>query len=470
MAEASDTRRVVIVGGGFAGLFAARTVSRAPVQVILLDRAEHHLFQPMLYQCATGIVSEGKIATPLRELLKKRSNVTFMVAEVTGIDPGSRKVQARRPLGQQIEFSYDYLVLAAGVRQSYFGHDEYAAVAPGMKTIEDALKIRRRIFGSFELAESADDPAERAKWLTFALVGAGPTGVELAGQIREVATNTLRREYRRIKPEDAKVMLFDGGSAPLATFGPKLSALAERQLHKLGVEMHMGSLVTHVDADGLDVKDHEGNVTRYKAGNVLWTAGVAAPPLAKAVADATGAEQDRAGRLVCGPDLSLPGHPDIMVAGDMMSLDKLPGVCEVAMQTGLYAGHRIAHEAQGQTYDKPFRYHDLGSAAYISRGHAVVSAFKLNFGGFPGWVVWLFIHIGFLTGFRNRLGALMSWWFAFTRDLRRERSYTVDDTRMAGGLYSRQADTAALPRDVPRQAAAREPRPAGEPATRPPAG
>ncbi len=470
MAEASDTRRVVIVGGGFAGLFAARTVSRAPVQVILLDRAEHHLFQPMLYQCATGIVSEGKIATPLRELLKKRSNVTFMVAEATGIDPGSRKVQARRPLGEQIEVSYDYLVLAAGVRQSYFGHDEYAAVAPGMKTIEDALKIRRRIFGSFELAETADDPAERAKWLTFALVGAGPTGVELAGQIREVATNTLRREYRRIKPEDAKVMLFDGGSAPLATFGPKLSALAERQLHKLGVEMHMGSLVTHVDADGLDVKDHEGNVTRYEAGNVLWTAGVAAPPLAKAVADATGAEQDRAGRLVCGPDLSLPGHPDIMVAGDMMSLDKLPGVCEVAMQTGLYAGHRIAHEAQGQTYDKPFRYHDLGSAAYISRGHAVVSAFKLNFGGFPGWVVWLFIHIGFLTGFRNRLGALMSWWFAFTRDIRRERSYTVDDTRVAGGLYSRQADTAALPRDVPRQAGAREPRPAGEPATRPPSG
>ena len=470
MAETSGTRRVVIVGGGFAGLFAARTLSRAPVQVTLLDRAEHHLFQPMLYQCATGIVSEGKIAIPLRELLKKRSNVQFMVAEVTGIDPESRTLQARRPLGQQIELGYDYLILAAGVRQSYFGHDEYAAVAPGMKSIEDALKIRRRLFGSFELAESADDPAERAKWLTFALVGAGPTGVELAGQIREVATKTLRREFRRIQPEDAKVMLFDGGSAPLATFGPKLSALADRQLRKLGVEMHMGSLVTHVDADGLEIKDHEGNVTRYEAGNVLWTAGVAAPPLAKAVAEATGAEQDRAGRLVCGPDLSLPGHPDILVAGDMMSLDKLPGVCEVAMQTGMYAGRRITHEAQGQTYDKPFRYHDLGSAAYISRGHAVVSTYRMNFGGFPGWVAWLFIHIGFLTGFRNRLGALMSWWFAFTRDLRRERSYTIDDVRLAGGLYSPQPDTAARPRGIPRQAAAPEPRPAGEPATRPPSG
>ncbi|HTR93125.1 MAG TPA: NAD(P)/FAD-dependent oxidoreductase [Trebonia sp.] len=456
MAESSGTRRVVIVGGGFAGLFAARALSSAPVQVTLLDRAEHHLFQPMLYQCATGIVSEGKIATPLRELLKKHRNVEFMVAEVTGIDADSRKVQARRPLGEPIELGYDYLILAAGVRQSYFGHDEYAAVAPGMKTIEDALKIRRRVFGSFELAESADDPAERAKWLTFALVGAGPTGVELAGQIREVATKTLRREYRRIQPEDAKVMLFDGGSAPLAAFGPKLSALAARQLRKLGVEMHMGSLVTHVDAEGLEVKDREGKVSRYVAGNVLWTAGVAAPPLAKAVAEATDAEQDRAGRLVCGPDLSLPGHPDILVAGDMMSLNKLPGVAEVAMQSGLYAGHRIAHESQGQTYDKPFRYHDLGSAAYISRGNAVVSAFKMNFGGFPGWVVWLFIHIGFLTGFRNRLGALIGWWFAFTRDLRRERSYTIDDVRTPGGLYSRQADTAALPRDVPRQAAAPE--------------
>jgi NADH dehydrogenase len=267
-------------------------------------------------------------------------------------------------------------------------------------------------------------------------VGAGPTGVELAGQLRELATKTLRREYRHIQPDDARVMLLDGGSAPLASFGPKLSALADRELKKLGVELHMGCLVTDVDLQSVQVKDHGGNVTRHEVGTILWTAGVEAPPLAHMVAKATGAEQDRAGRLLCGKDLSLPGHPEIMVTGDMMCLDKLPGVAETAMQTGLYAAHRITREAQDQAYDKPFRYHDLGSAAYISRGRAVVSAFGLHFGGFVGWVVWLFIHIGFLTGVRNRLGAILSWWPAFVRDIRRERTFTVDDMPLPSGAYS----------------------------------
>jgi NADH:ubiquinone reductase (H+-translocating) len=442
MAEAPSSRQVVIVGGGFAGLFAARMLARAPVQVTLIDRAEHHLFQPLLYQCATGILSEGKIASPLRELLRKHRNVEFVIAEATGIDPAGRCVQARRPLGEPIDCGYDYLILAAGVRQSYFGHDEYAPIAPGMKTIEDALKIRRRVYGAFEMAESASDPAERARWLTFALVGAGPTGVELAGQIREVATKTLAREYRHIKPEDARVLLFDGGSAPLAMFGPKLSGMAARQLGKLGVELHMGSIVTRVDAGGLEVKDHDGKVTRHVCGNVLWTAGVEAPPLATAVAKATGAEQDRAGRIVVGPDCTIPGHPEILVTGDMMSLDKLPGVAEVAMQTGLYAGRKISHLAQGKSFDKQFTYRDLGSAAYISRGKAVVSAFKMNFGGFPGWVVWLFIHISFLTGWRNRIGALFSWWFAFTRDIRRERTFTIDDMPLVRPYSAESADRA----------------------------
>jgi NADH:ubiquinone reductase (H+-translocating) len=435
MAAASGSRRVVIVGGGFAGLFAARRL-KAPLQVTLIDRAEHHLFQPLLYQCSTGILSEGKIATPLRELLRKHDNVEFVLAEVTGIDAAAKTVTARRPLGEEIEFGYDYLILAAGVRQSYFGHDEYAAFAPGMKSIEDALKIRRRVFGAFELAESATDPAERKRWLTFALVGAGPTGVELAGQIREVATKTLRREYRHIRPGDARVLLFDGGSAPLASFGPKLSALAERELKKLGVELHMGCLVTHVDLQSVQVKDHDGDVTRHEVGTILWTAGVEAPPLAHMVAKATGAEQDRAGRLLCGKDLSLPGHPDILVTGDLMSLDKLPGVAETAMQTGLYAARKITQEAQGHVYDKPFRYRDLGSAAYISRGHAVVSAFGLQFGGFVGWWAWLFIHISFLTGLRNRLGAIVSWWPAFVRDIRRERTFTIDDMPVPSGAYA----------------------------------
>jgi NADH dehydrogenase len=312
------------------------------------------------------------------------------------------------------------------------------------------MKIRRRVFGAFEMAESAEDPAERARWLTFALVGAGPTGVELAGQIREVATKTLRKEYRHIKPEDARVLLFDGGTAPLAMFGPKLSALAARDLGKLGVELHMGSIVTHVDPKGLEVKDHDGKLTRYEAGNILWTAGVEAPPLAAAVAKATSAEQDRAGRIVVGPDCTIPGHPEILVTGDMMSLDKLPGVAEVAMQTGLYAGRKIALESVGETQDKPFKYHDLGSAAYISRGRAVVSTKRLHFGGFIGWVAWLFIHIGFLTGWRNRLGALFSWWFAFARDLRRERTFTIDD--MPVQIFREQVEAATSGRHVIRPA------------------
>ncbi len=435
MSDQDSQRRVVIIGGGFAGLFAARMLRRAPVRVTLIDSRPHHLFQPLLYQCSTGILSEGKVAVPLRDLLRKHENTDFVLAKVTGIDAGARRVLATRPLGDQLEFGYDYLIVAAGVQQSYFGHDEYATWAPGMKTIEDALVIRRRVFGSFELADTATDPAERSRWLTFALVGAGPTGVELAGQIREVATKTLRDEYRHIKPEDARVLLFDGGDAPLTPFGPELSAKAARALAKLGVEQHMHSIVTNIDATGLSVRAQDGTVTRHEVGTVLWTAGVAAPSVASAIAAATGAKQDRAGRIIVGDDLTIPDHPEIMVTGDVMSLNKLPGVCEVAMQTGIYAGERIKHEVTGHMATKPFRYRDLGSAAYLSRGHAVVSVGRLHFAGFPGWIVWLFIHISFLTGFRNRLGALLSWWPAFARDVRRERTYTTEQVGVIRDVY-----------------------------------
>jgi NADH dehydrogenase len=429
---------VVIIGGGFAGLFAARMLRRAPVQVTLIDRAAHHLFQPLLYQCATGILSEGKISAPLRELLRKHRNTECVLAEVTGIDPVRREVHARRPGGGRMEFGYDYLIVAAGLRQSYFGHDEFARYAPGMKTISDALTIRRRVFGAFEMAETATDPAERTRWLTFALVGAGPTGVELAGQIREMATKTLHEEYRHIAPGDAQVLLFDGGDAPLAAFGPALSAKAAATLAKLGVEQHMHSVVTQVDGSGLLVRDSDGKVTRYDAGTVLWTAGVQAPPVAAAIAEATGAKCDRAGRILVNKDLTIPGHPEIFVIGDLMSLDGLPGVAEVAMQGGLYAGRHIRRAVAGRPLANPFRYRDLGSAAYLCRGRAVVSVGRLRFGGFLGWWVWLFIHIGFLTGYRNRIGAVFSWWFAFTRNLRRERTYTTREVGQVRDVYAAQ--------------------------------
>jgi NADH:ubiquinone reductase (H+-translocating) len=435
MNDQDSQRRVVIIGGGFAGLFAARELRRAPVRVTLIDSRQHHLFQPLLYQCSTGILSEGKIAVPLRDLLRKHKNTDFVLAEVTGIDTERRRVLATRPLGNQLEFGYDYLILAAGLEQSYFGHDEYARYAPGMKTIEDALVIRRRVFGAFEMADTAPDPDERSRWLTFALVGAGPTGVELAGQIREVATKTLRDEYRHITPEDARVLLFDGGDAPLAPFGPALSAKAARTLDKLGVEQHMHSIVTDIDGTGLSVRAQDGTVTRHEAATVLWTAGVTAPPVAAAIAAATGAKQDRAGRIMVGPDLTIPDHPEILVTGDVMSLNKLPGVAEVAMQTGLYAGKRIKHEVTGQMTTKPFRYHDLGSAAYLARGRAVVSVGRLHLSGFLGFLVWMVIHIGFLTGFRNRLGALLSWWPAFIRDVRRERTFTTRQVGLVRDTY-----------------------------------
>jgi NADH dehydrogenase len=456
VADTKGTRHVVIVGGGFAGLFAARALRRAPVSVTLIDRSYHHLFQPLLYQCATGILSEGQIAAPLRNVLRRHRNVECVMAEVTGIEPSSRRLFAALPAGGRAEYGYDDLIVAAGVRQSYFGHDEFAQFAPGMKTISDALTIRRRVFGAFEMAETAPDDAQRRRWLTFALVGAGPTGVELAGQIRELATKTLRAEYHKVKPEDARVLLFDGGSAPLAAFGPELSAKAEKTLRGLGVELHMGSIVTQVDFGGLTVRSHDDATTRYDAGTVLWTAGVEAPEFAQALAQATGAERDRAGRILVGPDLTIPGHPEISVTGDLMSLDKLPGVAEVAMQSGFYAGHRVRRAAEGREPGKPFRYRDLGSAAYIARGRAVMSAGPLRISGFPGWVGWLFIHIAFLTGYRNRLGAILTWWSAFTRDSRRERAFTTRQVGLVTDVYA-----ASIPVARPGEPGARE-----EPATR----
>ncbi|MER6522674.1 NAD(P)/FAD-dependent oxidoreductase [Streptomyces sp. NPDC060334] len=419
-------RRVVILGGGFAGLFAVRALRSAPVEVTLVDRCAHHLFQPLLYQCASGILSEGQIAQPLRAVLRRHPRVRCLQATADDVDVGRRVVRATRPDGAVLELPYDDLIVGVGVRQSYFGHDEFAPFAPGMKTLKDALAVRTKIYQAFEMAEASTDPQERAQWLTFALVGGGPTGVELAGQIREIAGHTLEREFSTIDPGQARVLLFDGSDGVLGAFGPVLSRRAARTLDDLGVEVHLRSIVTQVDDRGLTVSRKDGGSDRVEARTVLWTAGVEAPPLATALARATGAEQDRAGRIRVLPDLSIAGHPEIRVVGDLMSLDKLPGLAEVAMQSGAYAGRRIRHFVEGRTREpRPFRYLDLGSAAYISRGRAVVKMGRFHASGLIGWLIWLFIHIVFLTGFRSRAGALLSWAVVFASGSRRERAFTA---------------------------------------------
>ncbi|MHB9863635.1 NAD(P)/FAD-dependent oxidoreductase [Streptomyces sp. YIM S03343] len=421
-------RRVVILGGGFAGLFAARALRRSPVAVTLVDSRAHHLFQPLLYQCASGILSEGQIAQPLRKVLRRHHNVDCLLAEATDVDVRARLVHARRSDGRTLELPYDDLIVAVGMRQSYFGHDEFAAYAPGMKTLDDALDIRRRLYRAFEMAETTADAEERRQWLTFALVGGGPTGVELAGQIREIAGHTLDREFRTIDSAQARVLLFEGSDDVLGAFGPRLAHRAERTLRSLGVEFHMGTMVTDVDAHGLTVRDRTGAVSRFAARTVLWTAGVEAPPIAAVVARATGAKQDRAGRIAVEPDLTLPGHPEIRVTGDAMSLNRLPGLAEVAMQSGAYAGRAVRHAVEGRTKQpKPFKYTDLGSAAYICRGRAVVKVGPVHLSGAPGWFVWLFIHLAFLTGFRSRLGAVLSWAVTFATNARRERAFISSD-------------------------------------------
>jgi NADH dehydrogenase len=431
MSEAPDQpgrrHRVVIVGGGFGGLPATRLLARSPVDVTLLDRRNHHLFQPLLYQVATGILSPGQIAPVLRHILRRHRNVTVEMAEVTGFDLERRVVRAASIPGEEREYPYDSLIVAAGAGQSYFGHDEYALIAPGMKTIDDALELRRRVYGAFELAENAPDQAQREYWQTMVIVGAGPTGVELAGQVRELAVRSLETDFRNIDPASLRVVLADGGAAPLANFGDRLSEHAARALRKRGVELQMHSRVVGVDAFGVDVDGPEGR-QRITAGTVIWAAGVQASPLAGLLAEATGATTDRAGRIAVLPDLSLPGHPEVFAVGDMAAVDKLPGVCEVAMQGGLHAANTIRRRLKGDTRDVPFRYRDVGSAAAIGRFSAIVNFRGLRLSGFAGFLVWLLVHVTFLNGFGNRLTALWRWSRAMIGRARPERVFSMGHT------------------------------------------
>ena len=419
--------RVVIVGGGFGGLPAARLLARKNVDVTVIDRRNHHLFQPLLYQVAMGMLPAGEISPAIRHVLRKHKNVMVELAEVTGFDLDHRIVHASIAGVEPREIPYDSLIVAAGVSQSYFGHDEFSLYAPGMKTLDDAYELRRRIFGAFEMAEMASDPVEKERWLTVAIVGAGPTGVELAGQVRDLACRSLRGEFRTFEPSSVRVILLDGGKVPLATFGDQLSAKAAKELEHLGVELRMGARVVGIDATGVDIADGEGNTSRLATYTTVWAAGVEASPLATELAKATGAEVDRAGRIVVLPDCSVPGHPEVFVVGDMMALNNLPGVAEVAMQGGLHAANTILRGMKGEP-SVPFKYRDVGSAASVGRFRAIVNFHGVRLSGFLGWVVWAFVHLTFLTGFGNRLTTLLKWTRSFVGKGRPEREFSVMHT------------------------------------------
>ena len=346
--SATQRHRVVVVGGGFGGLPAVRLLARSDVDITLIDQRNHHLFQPLLYQVATGILSPGSISPVLRHTLRKRKNVKVVLSRVTGFDLERRVVHTAALPGELDEYPYDSLIVAAGAGQSYFGHDEFAMIAPGMKTIDDAMELRRRVYGALEIAENLSDPALQRFWMTFVIVGAGPTGVELAGQIRELAYRSLKNDFRSIDPAAVRVILVDGGKEPLANFGGQLSGRARAELEKMGVELRMGLRVVGVDPFGVDTEGADGEKGRVECGTVIWAAGVQASPLAGMLAEATGAETDRAGRIAVLPDLSLPGHPEVFAVGDMASINNLPGVCEVAMQGGLHAANTIKRRLKGE--------------------------------------------------------------------------------------------------------------------------
>jgi NADH dehydrogenase len=428
----TERHRVVIVGSGFGGLSAAKSLGSAPdtLEVTLISRTNHHLFQPLLYQVATGILSEGQIAPATRDVLKRKRNISVELAEVTGFDLKARQVAAVRPGGREMTIPYDSLIVAAGAGQSYFGHDEYATWAPGMKTLADALDHRARIFGALEMAELEDDPNVRRAWLTFAVVGGGPTGVEIAGQIAELSRRSLKHNFHRFDPGEVKVLLFEGGPELLRTFGDRLSAKATRELERIGVEVHVDSIVTHVDAGGIDVKGADGSVRHFSAKTKIWAAGVLASPLAKTLADATGAACDRAGRIKVQADCSLPGHPEVFVVGDMMNCNDLPGVAEVALQSGHHAARVIKTRVANGAASIPWNYWDLGSMAAVDRSTAIVSLHGVRLSGRTAWLLWLVVHITSMTGFMNRFTALIRWSRSFLGTGRSERAIVADLSRL----------------------------------------
>ena len=399
-----ETRpRVVILGGGFGGLYAAKALARAPVRVTLVDRRNHHLFQPLLYQVATAGLSPADIGEPIRRILRHQRNATVLMADAESVDTGRRAVR----LAGGSELAYDYLIVATGAGHSYFGRDEWAAHAPGLKTLEDALAIRRRLLLAFERAETAGDPQELRAWTTFVVVGGGATGAELAGTMAEIARHTLARDFRNFDPGDARILLLEGSQRILPGYPAELSAAAQRQLQRLGVEVRTGATVSNVDAAGVAVGEE-----RIAARTVVWAAGVAASPLGATL----GAPLDRAGRVRVDPDLSLAAHPEVFVIGDLAAFEQdgrqLPGVAPVAIQGGWHAAASIRRRLAGRAAE-PFRYRDRGSMATLGRKSAVAVLGRLELSGLPAWLAWLFIHILFLIGFRNRFVVLFEWAWSY---------------------------------------------------------
>lgn len=410
------SHRVVIIGGGFGGLYAAKALGRAPVQVTLVDRRNFHLFQPLLYQVATGGLSPGDIASPLRAVLNHQKNTRVLAAEVTDIQPDQHKVILRDG-----ELTFDSLILATGSSHHYFGRDDWAELAPGLKTIEDATEIRRRILLAFEAAERETDPEKRRAWLTFVIVGGGPTGVELAGTLAELAHTTLKNDFRHIDPTEARILLLEGLERVLPPYPAELSAKAEQQLVSLAVTVRTKTMVTDIRDGVVTVRQGGGEPEQIHTCTVLWAAGMKASPLGQGLAQHTGVAVDKSGRVMVEPDLSIAGYPHIFVIGDLANFshqgDKpLPGVAQVAMQEGKYVADLIQRRLKGEANPAPFRYHDPGSLAVIGRNAAVADLGRWKFGGFIAWFMWVFIHIFYLIEFDNRIIVMFQWaWNYFTR-------------------------------------------------------
>jgi NADH dehydrogenase FAD-containing subunit len=430
--------RVVIVGGGFGGLAAAKALRRAAVEVILVDRTNHHLFQPLLYQVATAVLTPGQIGSPIRAILGKQRNTMVILGEVTGVNKEQRYIVASSADRREVPIRYDYLILATGVSHSYFGHDEFAPFAPGLKTLADAVAVRNRVLQAFEQAEAEEDPSRHRDLLTFVLVGAGPTGVEMAGALAVLVQTTLRSEFRRIDPRSARIVLVDMAPRVLGTFAEGLSGAAKRRLEQLGVELRLGHAVDHIDENGVIVAGE-----RIASRTVIWTAGVAPSPAGKWL----GVETDKAGRVKIQPDLTVPGHPEIFVVGDTASLQQdgkpLPGVAQVAMQQGRYAGRLIRRRVSGKSAPRPFRYFDKGNMAVVGKGFAVLQSTGVRISGPVAWLAWAAVHLQFLATSSLRVSVFVQWVWTYLTSQRGSR--LIVNHHASGNVAAPQSVVAGTP-------------------------